>query len=272
MIAYPPLPQSPTIEPVDVIGRSSQLRKLLQLTAAFFNAWFLLRLRFPRLQRAERLQEIQGWASRVLRILEIEVHCNQGPDANFAGLVVSNHLSWLDILVIQSLLPGVFVAKSEVRHWPLIGTMARACETIFVDRASARSAHAMVDSSVAAFAQGYSVVAFPEGTSSDGLDVGNFHANIFEAAIRTRTPVQTLSLQYVDAASGQPNQAAHFTGDTTLLSSLRKVLARSNIKTQVHVGERIPTVGHSRRSLSHHAHRTIRTQLRSRPQNQSSDY
>ncbi len=272
MIANPPLPQSPSIDQGFVIGRSSQLLKVLKLMAAFFKAWLLLRLRFPQLQREQRLREIQGWASSVLRILEIEVHCNQGPDADFAGLVVSNHLSWLDILVIQSLLPGVFVAKSEVRRWPIIGAMARACETIFVDRASARSAHAMVDSSAAAFERGYTVVAFPEGTSSDGTDLGNFHTNIFEAAIRAQTQVQTVTLRYVDAMTGQPNKAAHFTGEMTLLSSLRKVLARSNIKTQVHVGERIHAVGHNRRSLSHQAHRTIRTQLLTAPQTQPGNY
>jgi 1-acyl-sn-glycerol-3-phosphate acyltransferase len=238
---------------------------VLQLTAAFFKAWLLLRLRFPRMQREEKLREIQNWSSRVLEILEIEVHCNQVPDSDFTGLMVSNHLSWLDVLVLQSLLPGVFVAKSEVRHWPLIGAMARACETIFVDRASARSAHAMVDSSVAAFEQGYTVIAFPEGTSSDGLDLGHFHANIFEAAIRTRAQVQTITLHYVDALTGIPDKAAHFTGETTLLSSLRKVLARSSIKSQVHMGERIHAIGHTRRSLSHLAHRTIRMQLPGRP-------
>jgi 1-acyl-sn-glycerol-3-phosphate acyltransferase len=272
MIAYPPLAQRASIEPGLVIGRSSQLRKVLKLTAEFFKAWCLLRLRFPRLQREERLREIQAWASRVLKILEIEVHCNQTSDSDFAGLVVSNHLSWLDILVIQSLMPGLFVAKSEVRRWPLIGAMACGCETIFVDRASARSAHAMVDSSAAAFEQGYTVVAFPEGTSSDGRELGHFHSNIFEAAIRTRTPVQTITLQYVDTVTGQASQAAHFTGETTLLSSLRTVLAQTNIKTQVHVGERIQAIGHTRRSLCHLAHRIIRTQLLGRPPCQSGHY
>lgn len=241
--------------------RRPQAFKLLLLAREFIRAGILLRWQFPTLQREQKVQTIKRWASKMLQILEIEVHCNQLPDSDFAGLVVSNHLSWLDILVIQSLMPGVFVAKAEVGRWPLIGAMARSCATIFVDRATARSAHAMVDSTVAAFEQRYTVVAFPEGTSTDGSDLARFHANVFEGAIRAQAQVQPVSLRYVDANTGLPAESAHFTGETTLLASLRKVLASSSIKTQVHLSQRIVAVGHTRKSLCHQAHRVIRAQL-----------
>ena len=237
------------------------LLKVLLLAQEFIRAGILLRWQFPTLQREQKLQAIQRWASKVLQILEIEVHCNQAPDADFAGLVVSNHLSWLDVLVIQSLMPGVFVAKAEVRYWPLIGAMARNCATIFVDRATARSAHAMVDSTVAAFELGHAVIAFPEGTSTEGHDLGRFHANVFEGAIRAQAPVQPVCLRYVDGSTGLPAESAHFTGETTLLASLRKVIATSAIKTQVHFGPHIGAAGHTRKTLCHQAHRVIRTQL-----------
>ena len=245
------------------------LVKLLLLAAECIRAGLMLRWQFSTLPQAQKFQAIQRWASKVLEILEIEVHCNQAPDVDFAGLVVSNHLSWLDLLVIQSLMPGVFVAKAEVGCWPLVGAMAKRCATIFVDRATARSAHAMVDSTVAAFEQGYAVIAFPEGTSTDGSDLGRFHANVFEGAIRAQAPVQPMSLRYVDATTGLPAESAHFTGETTLLASLRKVLASSAIKTQVHFGQRISATGQTRKSLCQQSHWVIRTQLLAQSQNRA---
>ncbi len=241
--------------------RSVPLFKLLRLAAEITRGGLILWLQFPRLGRDGRLVEIQRWAQNILQILEIEVQCDGVRGAPHAALVVANHLSWLDVLVVQSLMPGVFVAKSEVRHWPLIGSMAAACATIFVDRSSRQSARTMVDGTLAAFAQGYSVVAFPEGTSSDGSDLAAFHANIFEGAIKAQTQIQPLTLRYVHAHSGLPSKEALFIDDMTLASSLRSVLKSSSIRSHVHVGGAISSLGHNRKSLAHQAHQSIREQL-----------
>lgn len=258
---YQTLPHPPPTQPEASDARRLPLIRLLQLIAEFIRGNLVLWWRFPRMQRDEKLKEIQRWAKKVMLILGIEVECNNVPPTAFAGLLVSNHLSWLDVLVIQSLMPGVFVAKSEVRHWPLIGSMARACATIFIDRASARSTHAMVDSTIAAFARGYCVVAFPEGTSTDGADLASFHSNVFEGAIRAQVHVQPVTLRYLDTQTGSHSEAAIFIGDTTLLSSLRKVMGTSTIKVKVHIGDCIPSQGQTRRSLCHLTHRLIRAQL-----------
>lgn len=235
--------------------------KGLKLTTELVRAVPMVWLRFPRLRQAEKLDEIQRWAKRVLRILNVEVHCAGSQAASRAGLIVANHLSWLDILVIQSLMPGVFVAKGEVRRWPLIGAMAQACQTIFVNRSSPRSAIAMVEATVAALAQGYSVVAFPEGTSSRGARVGPLHANIFEAAIRAATHVQPLVLRYVDARTGLACEAVPFVGDMSLTSSLRKVMATGAISAQVHIGPCIASTRHNRKSLARQSHHSMQEQL-----------
>jgi 1-acyl-sn-glycerol-3-phosphate acyltransferase len=233
----------------------------LRLAVEFARAGWTLWWHFPRLEREGKLDEIKSWAKRVLLILEVEVACHGSPPSGFAGLVVANHVSWLDILVIQSLLPGVFVAKAEVRRWPLVGSLAQACATIFVQRTSARSARAMVDASVAAFGQGYCVVGFPEGTSGDGSDLGVFHSNIFECAIRAKTQVQPLVLRYVNAQTGQPSEAPVFIGDTTLTSSLKRVMATPSIQAQLHFGAWIPAQGHSRKTLAAQTHQSMRGQL-----------
>jgi 1-acyl-sn-glycerol-3-phosphate acyltransferase len=223
-------------------------------------AW-IVALRFPAWQKAQRLQAIQHWAAQLLAILEIEVLSNQLPQVGFAGLVVSNHLSWLDILVLQSLMPGIFVAKKEVRNWAVLGYLAQACATIFVDRSSPRSARLMVDRTTDAIQQGYAVVVFPEGTSSDGSDLGNFHANIFESAIRAGSAVQLLTLEYIDTATGNAAGDAHYIGEMTFVSSLWRILRHSSIAARVHVGECIAADGHSRKTLALYAHGKIRAHL-----------
>lgn len=233
------------------------VRLLFECTQAALVLWF----RFPRLDREARLKEIQRWASRVLAILCVQVQGELPPPTQGPSLVVANHLSWLDVLVLQSLLPGVFVAKAEVSAWPGIGTMARACATVFVERSSRQSARAMVDDMLKAIEQGYSVVAFPEGTSSDG-SLGPFHANVFEASIQAQVPVQPVTLLYLDARSNLSCDTALFTGDMTLVASLRKVMASSSIRVAVQFGKFILPQGHTRKSLAGQAHQSIHRQLR----------
>jgi 1-acyl-sn-glycerol-3-phosphate acyltransferase len=237
------------------------LRKLPRLALQFARGASVVALRFPALNAAQKGLEIQRWARQVLAILEIEVQANTPLPAGFAGLVVANHLSWLDVLVLQSLMPVAFVAKTEVRHWPVVGYLAQACATIFVDRSSARSAHAMVEDTAAAMLRGRAVVVFPEGTSSDGTRLGHFHANIFESAIRAAAPVQLLTLQYLDPGSDLPATAAHFIGDMTLLSSLKRVTGTSGMRARVQLGDCIGTQGHSRKTLALHAHARMQRQM-----------
>jgi 1-acyl-sn-glycerol-3-phosphate acyltransferase len=237
--------------------------KLLALVLELSRFTLVLCLRFPRLQPEQKLTEIQRWASKVLQILQVEVRVEGSPPPPGASLVVANHVSWLDILVLQSLLPGVFVAKAEVRRWPLIGTMAQHCSTIFVDRRSRTSARGMVDGALKAFDQGYAVIAFPEGTSTDGTGLNPFHANVFEGAISAQIAVVPVAMRYMDAQTGLPCQAAPFIGDMSLAFSLRKVMAKSTIQVRVHLGDVIPTKGQTRKSVSIQAHLQIRTRLES---------
>ena len=233
----------------------------LRLAAEFARAAWILRWRFPKLEREGKLHEIRCWAQRVLAILAVELECDGAPPPGFAGLAVSNHVSWLDILVIQSIMPGAFVAKAEVRRWPVIGSLARNCATIFVERASSRSARAMVDASVAAFQQGYCVIGFPEGTSSDGTDLGAFHSNIFECAIKAGSALQPLTLSYVNARTGLATDAPVFIGETSLAASLFKVMSTPSIKARLHFGTCISPIHHTRKSLALQAHQSIRDQL-----------
>lgn len=256
------MPSSPLVQAAALARPGLRPLKLLQIANHFRRALFLVRVRFPGATRQGTVAHIQQWASQVLRTLDIQVQCNRPPEPGFAGLVVCNHLSWLDILVLQSLLPGSFVAKKEVRSWPLVGYLAAACATIFVDRSSLHSARQMVERTAEAIRQGYAVVVFPEGTSSDGTELGGFHANIFESAIRAGSGVQLVTLQYLDARTGRAAPQAHYIGEMTFLSSLWRVLGSAPITATVHLGECMDSQGQSRKVLAQQAFERIRRQLK----------
>jgi len=239
----------------------SQTGKWLRLAWQLVRGAWTVRVHFGRLDAAQRGRVVQQWARQTLAVMELHVQADAPLAQDLAGLVVCNHLSWLDVLVMQSLLPVTFVAKREVRHWPLIGYLARGAGTVFVDRARARSAQAMVERTADAMRQGQAVVVFPEGTSSDGSQLGRFHANIFESALRARAPVHTLALQYRQAASDTPAAAAHFIGDMGFLTSMRQVMATPGMRAMLSIGECIASEGHSRKSLALHAQASVNKQL-----------
>ena len=204
------------------------LIKYIRLFATFAVAFLILWFQFPRATREQKLTHIQAWCAKVLRIMCI--HVNISPSSTLkcsktTQLLVANHVSWLDVLVIQALHPCVFVAKSEVSHWPLIGSMAKACGVVFVDRSSPSSARKMVDDVASALHQGYCVAGFPEGTSSEGHVVSLFHANLFEAAIHRDAEVLPIALRYTHARTGATCQKAAFVGDVGFIESLHQIIS-----------------------------------------------
>lgn len=241
------------------------LTKYTRLLCSFVQAFWILWVRFPSLSRDEKLTEIQNWSQRTLGIMGVNVRLNAGSQHSSLPLIpqllVANHVSWLDVLVIQSLQPSVFVAKKEVRAWPVVGAIAQACNVVFVDRASPSSARKMVQDVTDALTRGYRVAGFPEGTSSEGHEVRLFHANLFEAAIDRGVEVQPIALRYIQATTGEHCQVAAFVGDIGFVASLHKVMCAPSITVSLHIGATLSPQGHSRRTLAHLSHRSVSTQL-----------
>jgi len=239
--------------------------RYVRLIAAFVNAYWILWFRFPKMSREQKLREIQQWSQNILKVIGIhlqttqrDTHCVIPP----ARLLVTNHVSWVDILVIQALQPSVFVAKEEVRQWPVIGSLAKACGVVFVNRNSMLASRRMVDEVANAMHHGYQVACFPEGTSSDGQDVKTFHANVFEAAIQRQSTVQTMAVRYQHAVTGELCTEAAFTGDMGFVGSLRQVLRTTPITVTVSLGPCLSAQHHSRRTLAQISHQNVKDQLR----------
>jgi 1-acyl-sn-glycerol-3-phosphate acyltransferase len=158
-----------------------------------------------RLSTARRAELLHDSCARLARRLSLtpSVRFSGGHDA--VGLVVSNHLTYLDILLYSAARPFLFVAKSEVRRWPFLGTMARLGGTIFVDRGRTLQAPEASRQIEQGLREGLPVLLFPEGTSSDGSSVLPFRSPLFDPAIRTGALVTAAAIRYHadDAAEDQ---------------------------------------------------------------------
>lgn len=148
-----------------------------------------------------------------------------------SGLLVSNHLSYLDILVLSATVPCVFVSKQEIASWPVFGWMSRMAGTIFVNRARAADTHAARPEMEQRLSEGLLVVLFPEGTSSDGTTVLPFRSSLFEAAIAAGVGISAAHIRY-ETSAGRPETDVCYWGEMTLaphvlkLFSIRRVSAR----------------------------------------------
>ena len=181
-------------------------------------------LRFPSLGLIARRQKIAWWSARMLKILGLRLNL-QGRWHEGAKLIVANHVSWLDIMAIHAVCPHArFVAKAEVRHWPVIRHLVDCAGTIYIERERKRDALRVVHQVAQALAAGDTVAIFPEGTTGPGPQLLPFHANLLQAAIAGGAAVQPVLLRFADAQTAFSPSAA-YVGDTTLFGSLR-MLAR----------------------------------------------
>ncbi|HSW03398.1 MAG TPA: lysophospholipid acyltransferase family protein [Aquabacterium sp.] len=190
--------------------------------------------RWPRLDPAQRHARVAWWAGKQLRLLGVR----QTVDGEFrpgGALLVANHVSWLDIVLIHSACPHArFVSKADVKHWPLVNQLTMAADTLYIERENKRDAVRVVHQMAAALAAGDTVAVFPEGTTGDGHALLPFHANLLQAAVTTGTPVQAVALRY-----SQPGHAVSpavaWVGDVTLLQSLWSIAAADGLQAGVRV-------------------------------------
>lgn len=141
------------------------------------------------------------------------------------ALIVANHISWLDVAALASVLPASFVAKADVRRWPLLGRLAGLAGTRFLDRTSISAVRPLLESIAARLRAGHCCAVFPEGTSTAGDRVRPFFPALFQAAVDAGCPVQTVAIEYGRGPSGDP--LAPFTGEQDFAVHLWRLLGRA---------------------------------------------
>ena len=201
---------------------------------------------FPKLSESQREERIQAWALELLARLAIKLIAKGQPPSRGPVLLAANHISWLDIVVMHAARHCRFVSKADVRHWPLIGTMATAAGTLFIERESRRDAMRVVHHMAERLSAGDILAIFPEGTTSNGVDLLPFHANLFQAAIAANAPVIPVALQFV-SSNGERSLAPCYIDDDTLLGSLWRTLCTPGIAAVVTFGEPQLPQGRERR-------------------------
>ncbi len=172
---------------------------------------------------------IRQWHGKVCRALAVEVQ-TQG-EARPGVLYICNHISWLDIPVLGSQLPGVrFLAKSEVRAWPFIGWLATRAGSLFIQRGQAQDT---VQHIATALTQGQSVLIFPEGTTTNGLSLRRFHPRLLQAAHEANAAIQPIALRYLDA-HGTPNPRAAYIDDDSFIDTLQHIVQENCLHAELH--------------------------------------
>ncbi|WP_462322434.1 lysophospholipid acyltransferase family protein [Halochromatium sp.] len=186
------------------------------------------------------------WWYRHLRpMLSLEVRV-QGQIAQRA-LLVSNHISWLDIPVLGSLAPMTFLSKSEVRQWPMIGWMSAQVGTLFIKRGGHQTSE-LIERIAARVLEQQPVVIFPEGTTSNGLKLRRFHPRLLAAAQQPHIDVQPVAIRY--GSNAEPDPIAPFIDDDTLIAHLWRVLCQPKTEVEVRFLELVVTAGTDRRALA----------------------
>jgi 1-acyl-sn-glycerol-3-phosphate acyltransferase len=213
-------------------------------------AWMGAILIAPRLGAASRRAAAVRLARRTLRTLGVRVHSRGAPPARGEPLlVVANHISWLDVYVLNALLEARFVAKSETRTWPLVGAIAHGFDAIFIVRGSFRDAARVRGVVAAALAAGERVVVFPEATTTDGSVLRHFHPALFQAAIDVGVPVLPVAMRY-RRRDGSPAPEAAFVDDMTFAGSLARVVRADTLRAELVFGPLLTSVGRTRRDLA----------------------
>jgi 1-acyl-sn-glycerol-3-phosphate acyltransferase len=199
----------------------------------------------------------RGYCRLVLRCLGVRITVSGGPIRNLSGvLVVSGHVSWVDIFAIGAVMPGSFVAKAELISWPGLGALARLMKVIPIERASLRRLPDVVGTVADRLRAGQTVVAFPEGTTWCGLAYGPFRPAMFQAAIDAGRPVQPLRLAY-HHRDGRPSTVVAYIGDDTLWASICRLV--TSRRTIVHVQvESLQLPGSNRRDLAARCEAAVR--------------
>lgn len=231
--------------------------RVLRLGLHLLEGVLTIALIYPLTRRRTHQALRLRWSRGLLAVLGIEL-ATQGEPVAPGCMLVANHVSWVDIFVINALAPAAFVSKAEVRTWPVIGWLAAQNETIFLRRGSRGHARIINEQTAALLEAGCNVAIFPEGTTTDGSHVLHFHAALLQPAIACGHPVQTVALQYL-TPDGRCTRAPAYDGDLTLGQCLANILAARRTVARVTVAPSIATThGLDRRSLAARAHAEIR--------------
>jgi 1-acyl-sn-glycerol-3-phosphate acyltransferase len=222
----------------------------------------LLACFFPALNQSLQRRILKHWSHNLLDILHVrlEAHGSYHPADMHGRLLVANHVSWLDVIALNAVVPACFVAKSEIRNWPLLGWLCHRAGTLFVKRNIRRDTVRINHEISGVLKKGECIALFPEGTSTDGELPGHFHSSLLQVAIDINAAVCPVAIRYHDGA-GKANGDAAFVGDMSFIQSLWKILCSPSLHVTLLYLPLLPCTGKNRRLLASEAQGSIHMAL-----------
>jgi len=249
-----------------VAGRQTplplRLYRCVRVSAHVFQGVATTAFVFPLIDLPRRRALIRRWSRKLLKLMRIDARVSGLPEAGLPGnlLIVANHISWLDIFVLNTVEPGRFIAKSELEKWPLVGLMIAGCGTLFLDRSSRRDAHRINGRARDVLAAGDTITIFPEGTTTDGTMLLPFHGSLLQPVVDAEGHVQSIAIRYCHT-DGTYSDAPAYIGETTFMASFWRVLGVRNLVVELTLPPPLPAAGRHRRELSQQAESAIRAAL-----------
>lgn len=218
---------------------------------------------FPLLGQPARNRLILSWSAKLLAILNIRLTVRGAipPRGSQGILFAANHISWLDIFLLNARHPLRFVSKAEVRAWPLIGLLVVKTGTLFIERTRRHDTGRANQAIESALRNGDHVALFPEGTTTDGSHVRHFHASLLQPAIDAGAPVQAVAIAYF-GENGEIDTAPAYIDDLSLAKSLKQILRRPVIHAELNFVAVVAPHGKNRRELAGVLHNLITNALR----------
>jgi 1-acyl-sn-glycerol-3-phosphate acyltransferase len=238
-----------------------QFTRGLALVGLLFFGLAVLLIRFPMIDASAQQAWIKRWSIWVSRTLGLKLQVRGQLESSIdSALIVANHSSWLDIVVINSIQPSAFIAKAEIEKWPIVGLLVARSGTLFIERGKRHAVHKVLQQAVERLQKQGFVAVFPEGTTNDGTALLPFHGNLMEAAIRAEVPVQPLAIAYRNSA-GMLATTVEFIGETTFVGSMLRVLGDNDLHVMVHIARAEFANEKTRHELANHARVAIASAL-----------
>ena len=207
----------------------------------------------------EQAEKIRLWFEKILIIVGIKTKIiGKIKKGNY--LIISNHSSWLDIIILGSIFKTTFLSKIEVSKWPVIGRITTAVDMLFIDRGSKNAASLAVDGISKFILHDRNVTIFPEGTSSGGKKLLKFKPRLFASIIDTNSPVQCVIIKY-PYKNKNIHPSVPFTRKDSLFLNILKVLFQNNITAEVTICDLIDVDGKDRRSIANECYDIVKNNL-----------
>ncbi len=258
-MSRPGAPASPApLRPTHALVR---LWRAARVTVHVIEGLATTTLVFPLVRSAARRRLIRGWSGRLLGMLAVEARVHgELPAAGGNLLVVSNHVSWLDIFVLHSVQPVRFIAKSDLARWPLAGRLIRGSGTLFVERERRRDTHRVNRQAAEALAAGDVVAVFPEGATTDGTTMLPFKSSLLQPIVEAGGHVLPVAIRY-RAADGAHSTAPAYDGDKSLGETFRAIVRERRLVVELYISAPLPASAMHRRDLTRAAEAAVRDAL-----------